>query len=490
MATIISTEKLTSGFDSKIVEMLQTSRTKGAVQMSSRIIGLPFQYLDTTDIRPYNNIDVGRSFIENMIAEAPMLTITPGVSNYFNTFTEDEKGTLSEYINKAMSGAQQTAATIADAAQLEGRFYDFTATYTWYMSYVNLLCRVCAIYLGIGDDIVPGTNTTYKRFDWAKYENITGSRQSKRYTSTVGNSIWDDITGGIGNIAAGISDNLFGDYNYLKLYVDGAESVQTSFSNSTSQSQIAGLFDTVESLWKEINLLGGGAAISQVGALAGNLATSVTSQFDSDASSNLSKIIGLTSQVVQGSNILFPEIWGDSSMRNAYSFNIELSSPYGDPESVFLNILMPMMHILALGLPRQVSANSFTTPFLIQASLKGGFAVDLGIVTGISIDKGGSGTWNVNNLPNKVKISLEISDLYSNMMMTSTLQPLKFMQNNSLMAFLASSCAVDLMEPNLALKLRTIYNTMSGSALDLAPQIVHGKIIEGVRNSIMGWFRI
>ncbi len=486
MVKILDTYALGVEADAKYDQMRKTNRSRKAVDISSRIIGLPFQYLDTTDIRPFDDVDVGRNFIENMIAEAPMLTITPGVSNFFSEFSESEKNSLSEYIDKAMGENRQSQSTLTDVTELDGRYYSLTPTYTWYMSYVNLMCRVCAIYLGIADDYVPGTTTTYAKFNWANYENIHKNKASKTGSSTE-KGIFDAVKDGYQKLINSISDKLIGDYNYLKLYVDGAESISSSFSNSTTTSKVAGLFDSVESLWKELNVVGAADIANKGGDILGGALSGVGGAFGND---NLDKLIGLTEQVIQGSNILFPEIWSDSSTRNSYSFKIELVSPYGDPESVFINILMPLMHIFGLGIPRQVSANSFTTPFLVQAYLKGGFAVELGIVSSISIDKGGSGTWNVHNLPNKVTVNLEISDLYNTMMMSSSVQPLKFMQNDGLITFLASSCGVDLMEPNLDLKLKTIYSSITNTPIDIARRVVHGNIIEGVREKIMNNFRI
>ena len=78
MAEYLNTADLEDEKLNKIILMQQSSeRSKSAVATSNRIIGLPFQYLDTTDIRPYNDIRAGRLFLENMIAEAPILSVIP-----------------------------------------------------------------------------------------------------------------------------------------------------------------------------------------------------------------------------------------------------------------------------------------------------------------------------------------------------------------------------------------------------------------------------
>ena len=71
-------------------------------------------------------------------------------------------------------------------------------------------------------------------------------------------------------------------------------------------------------------------------------------------------------QVLHGSNLIYPEIWMDSEYSKTYSIKMRLVSPYGTREAIYLNIFVPMFHALCLTLPRQTSANSYASPFIIR----------------------------------------------------------------------------------------------------------------------------
>jgi hypothetical protein len=57
--------------------------------------------------------------------------------------------------------------------------------------------------------------------------------------------------------------------------------------------------------------------------------------------------------------------------------------------------------------------NSYRSPFLVKASAKGMFSIDMGIITSMSATKGSKCCWNDDGLPTQIDISLTIEDLYS-----------------------------------------------------------------------------
>lgn len=167
---------------------------------------------------------------------------------------------------------------------------------------------------------------------------------------------------------------------------------------------------------------------------------------------------------------------------------MNLVSPYGDPESIFLNIIVPMMHLIALSMPRQTSANSFGSPFLVKAFAKGWFSCDLGMIDSISIDKTGS-SWNVHGLPNEVKITIGITDLYKNLMISKSTAPQLFFVNQGLIEFLAVTCGMNITQGNLALKLSTIFSSFKDAIWD-APSNLYDSIVQRLRNWIEPWFKV
>ena len=99
---------------------------------------------------------------------------------------------------------------------------------------------------------------------------------------------------------------------------------------------------------------------------------------------------------------------------------MKLISPSGDKLSVFLNILVPIYHLLALVLPRQSKGTpeGYYSPFLVKAACKSLLNIDMGIITDLNLTKGGEAEWTVDGLPTVAEISFTIKDLYEGLSMT------------------------------------------------------------------------
>lgn len=485
-----TTFKYSDGLDAQITAMLGKNSALEAIKTGTRIIGSPFQFLPETDYRlPNTEPKLGRKYAENIIAEAPIVYFVPGIPSYLPDFDKKNKEVIENYIEARYNDNELSSAVKKKIFNEEGRYFDFIANYADYMRYVNMLCRISAIYMGIGDLTVPGTTTKYKKYDWSRYTNFNQSEQKTTGSKSILQGMWDSIT----DTAEKIQDEIFGDYKYLKVYVDPNFSFSESAGNDTTNSQVANLFDTVEGLAKDIQFFSSGdgsSILESVGGTISDVTSKIRASFDSSGSSNISRLIGLTEETIQGSNVIFPEIWGDASYNKSYQFTMNFISPYGDIESIYLNVIMPMMHIIALGLPRQTSANSFTSPFLVKVFSKGWFSCEMGIVDSISIEKGGSGdAWNVHGLPNEVKVTISVKDLYSNLMITKSSKPQLFFNNQGLIDFLAVTCGVDITSPNLSMKLETLISSYLNTLFDI-PSNYYNSIIQDIRQLIEPMFKI
>lgn len=479
-----TTIRYSDGLDAAITAMLENNRGLDSVKTGTRIIGSPFQFLPATDYRPFpDTIPIGRKYLENIIAEAPIVYFVPGIPSYLPDFDKKNKEVIENYIEARYKNEDIGTDVLSKVMNEEGRYFDFIPNYEDYMRYVNMLCRVCSIYIGIGDKLVPGTDTPYKKYDWSRYVNYNNSIQSQP------KGIWDVIEGAVDDV----EEAIFGDYKYLKCYVDPSVSFSESASNSSTTSQVANLFDQIEPIIKEAQFLSGGdgtGAMESIGGAVSKVTSSLRNHFDEATASNVSKLIGLAEQTITGANIIMPEIWSDSKYDKSYGFTMHFVSPYGDPESIFLNVIMPMMHMIGLALPRQTSANSFMSPFLVKVFSKGWFSCELGIVTNIRIEKGGDGSaWTVHGLPNEVTVQIDVADLYSNLMITKSSKPWLFFNNQGLIDFLAVTCGVDITQPNLILKLESIISTYLESLFDIPSNYYKG-IIQSVRQKLEPLFKI
>jgi hypothetical protein len=482
----VGTSRNTPGLDAAISAMLQNNMGLDAIKTGTRIIGSPFQFLPSADYRPCEDIPIGRKYMENIIAEAPMVYFIPGIPSYLPDFDKKNKEVIENYISARYKDEEVGQDALDKIMNEEGRYFDFIANYEEYMRYVNMLCRVCAVYIGIGEEKVPGSDTPYKSYDWSRYVNYKNSTQ----TPTKG--IWDAVE----KAFSSVEEEIFGDYRYLKCYVDPNASFSESSSNSTDRSQIAGMFESLEPLVREVQFLTGGdgtGAMESVGGIINDARKTImgTDTLKGASTSNLSRLLGLANHTVTGANVIMPEIWSDSNYQKSYDFTMHFVSPYGDLESIYLNVIMPMMHVLALALPRQTSANSFTSPFLVKVFSKGWFSCEMGMVDSISIEKGGGNgdAWNVHGLPNEATVKISVRDLYPNLMMTKASKPALFFNNQGLIDFLAVTCGVDITQPNLSMKLESIISTYLTSLYDI-PSNWYNDIIQSVRNKLMPMFKL
>jgi hypothetical protein len=192
-------------------------------------------------------------------------------------------------------------------------------------------------------------------------------------------------------------------------------------------------------------------------------------------------------QILHGSNLIYPEIWMDSEYSKTYSLKINLVSPYGSKEAIYLNIIVPIIHALCLALPKQTSANSFTSPFLIRGYSTGWFSIDMGMVESIDIDKGPEQSWTVEGLPTRATVTLTIKDFYAQLMMTRSDQFRLFWTNQGLIDFLGNMCGLDLTKPNSIVKIDVVQMLLANKVSDIIPN-TYFKLTEGFKNKVRNFF--
>jgi hypothetical protein len=170
--------------------------------------------------------------------------------------------------------------------------------------------------------------------------------------------------------------------------------------------------------------------------------------------------------------MIIPKIWNSSEFRRSYNIVVHLKAPYGNRYSYYMDVLVPLFHLLALALPKQSTANSYGAPFLVKCFCEGLFTCNLGIVQSISIDKTVSeSSWTVDGFPSEVDVRLTIEDLYSDLTMAPTTQPRLFMKNSSLIEYLSTTCGLNLTQPQLGQKLAVDINAMLNSFGDIQENV-------------------
>ena len=405
----------------------------------SGIYGIPYQFPESVDPRPDSKSSFGSIYAERIITRMPLLMMSPGKVDFMSSYKTGEKKAVLDVLLNDGDGASD----INDFLEKPGKYYTFAYDTENYWKYVNAANQASAIYLGIGDvEIdVNGVKAKAADFKWEK----------------ASNNKFDSL--------------LVSNKSYVCFYTDADSSKSESFGNDTTSSQLADKVNDFSSIAKEIQFL--------VGANTG-IDIMKNESLIKDALSNLHGVVDYFlggSQIVKdlgedfvtiasGGKLIFPEIWSDSTFSQSFDVKIKLRCPCPNKVSWFLDIIVPINHLIALTMPRspygksiinkdfdqEPSVNGYMSPFLVRAFYKGLFNCDMGIITDLSIEKGKEGSWTLDGLPSEVDISMTIKDLYNVMAMseyTTGNQRKSFLNNTTYLNYLANSCGISINKPDL-----------------------------------------
>jgi hypothetical protein len=359
---------------------------------STTMFGAPPQFTKYSDPR-YDGSKIGRKYMSSIVTNPTVISICPGKSRYLPFLSTVQKTSVTNAINGLMDGslARDQLNGIIDSS---GSFFTFQSDYGTYMQYVNLLCRVAAIYMGIGNRHFHGNSNypIYSTFDWGRY-------YSNQYTSDSTNSA-DKVTPGsfssnflnsifsFREIAEGIS----GENQYVHFYgttqTSYSDDINTSVRPSTIESALEQkMDDMIKDFMFATNGLMGEVGTS-LGKSIGDLLTSFNTN-DGGPLGFIGSLVGKIGRYFTGARLIFPQIVDDVTYGKSISVGVKLVSPYGDVESRYLHIIVPLMHLLAMALPKQVDQDLYTFPFLVRAFCKGLFNCDMGVISDLRINRGG-----------------------------------------------------------------------------------------------------
>lgn len=382
------------------IKYLNTNNNENILQATSLhgIFGIPYQFMDSVDRRVSvkDKTSMGRKYIEKIMVHAPLLMITPCRQKFMEGFGGKDKETFLASLATGNVDALNNINKI-------GRYYTTSFAYDEYYTAVRIMCMEVAHFLGIDDVVVTYGNKRTKigDIDWYSQKNEAFS-------------------------------NYFAAKNATVWYVDGLVELSDSFSNTTTDSLLAATVNQFSDQAKELRFVASGSALSETlkGLFegAGDTINNVIHTIAPNLTSGMLGDLASTgvSSIVHGGRIIFPKIWGDSSYSRTYNFNIKLRSPDHDTVSIFFNILVPYIHMLALTLPQSITngtaaqnPNAYDTPFLVRSYCKGMFNINMGIITDLSATRGAEAQWNDQGLPTQIDLSISIEDLYSNLVMSN-----------------------------------------------------------------------
>jgi len=435
----------------KSIESLTIKNVKG-------IMGLPYQWTPLQDPRITSgngkkvgdNSGIGRTYGDKILSRVPLLLITPGVPDFMGSYSDKQAETLLGKMLQSVgddTDIDKNDSALKSIITRQGKYYNLKFDYASYYSCVNPMCRAAAYFLGIQNKKID--NEYLKRYDHYKHNRSE-------------------------------LDSFLGTYRgCVPFYVNSETSIQDSFGNDTSQSSLADKINGYSSMANELSYILGN---SKAGDLYDDLKSTVDNSVEGLGNlvhtmmggTNLISSItdGLTS-VLAGGKLIFPEIWSDSSFTRSYDVTVKLVTPDNDKLSWFLNIWVPLAHLMALCLPRQVDVNGYISPFLVRAFYKGLFNVDMGIITNMSVQKGGDGLWTKDGLPTSVEVSFTIKDLYNYMALSNDPSITNNLMNNiTLLDYIGNSCGININETDVIRNVEMFL--MVGEVGTVQDQIVNG----------------
>lgn len=224
----------------------------------------------------------------------------------------------------------------------------------------------------------------------------------------------------------------------VPFYYDRSSTFSEDISNSYSSSRIAEAVNEKSSETREIAILGDKNGFTNIftsvgeniKALIQGLSDSMkaTASYDYILTKTANKLV----RVVNGSLLDFPEVFNDSKFDKNYNFTFKFFSPYGDDKSIFKYVIVPYLTLLTFAMCRQDNPLSYVEPFYVRVEAPGKCSIDMGVITALSITKGGSeNLWTVNGLPRCIEVTASIMDLYPTMNMVRTTGMLRYNSNFS-----------------------------------------------------------
>lgn len=400
------------------------------------IHGMPYQFMETVDARVDTGYTFGRKYTEKIIARLPLLLLTPGKPKFMKGFSSNSKKNILTYVTK-----KGFTGTISDLIEDSGsgKLYSFETCYKDYYSFVNPMCQRMARYLNIQDEELDGTKLS--SFSWENYTNDA----FRHFISSKEN---------------------------IAFYIDSDTQISESFSNDTGESMLSSPVNQLSDMGKEIQFLMGGVAGITLDKLSDDSAFEDFNKWKEKYSGIFPKRLLANLQqgfqsVVCGGKMVFPQIWNDSSFSRSYRISIKLRTPDADNLSWFMNIGVPMIHLICLVAPHQLGANGYQSPFLIRGWYKGFFNCDMGIITDMDISKGDKGKWTLDGLPTEVDITFTLKDLYQILFITSDKKISDLLANTALLDYIANMCGINVSKPDLERAIDLLFMTFENRAKEI-----------------------
>lgn len=212
--------------------------------------------------------------------------------------------------------------------------------------------------------------------DGSSTSSVSDEKRPEPNNSSDSESFWDRLTK---FYTAELDDGSA----FATFRVDATGPASESFSNTHTQSEIAGSINGMSSQSRSTNFSFAGGNVSDIiGTVIGGLKRFSDSALDTISLGGLVALGG-------GAFVDIPDHWDNSSASfNRTSYSLKLICPYNNPLSQLIHIDMPLAMLLAAALPMSTGPQSYTSPFLLEMYDKGHCQTRLGMIDSLSITRG------------------------------------------------------------------------------------------------------
>ena len=185
---------------------------------------------------------------------------------------------------------------------------------------------------------------------------------------------------------------------------------------------------------------------------------------------------------LKGQKMIYPEIYDKSSSETNYNYTVSLSTPYGDDYNYYMEIIVPLMHLIGLAAPRMITSNAVASPFLVQTWIPGQSTCQLGIISNMQIIKNPNARHvSVHGFPLEVKVQFTVRELYNSMSISPANDPASFLYNETLNDYMANL-------GGLAPSVNTYKQQRINMFSNLEDYFSTGEMVEDVINSAVEGF--
>lgn len=418
-----------------------------------------------------------------------------GIANGIkNIYMDTSQGDMS--FASSLLGQLGSSTIFGQGSKLQKRMFGFRETYYDYMQHVNYMCRSMAVFLSLTENSgFPkgtfvsssngGTMEAFASMKWQNYRmmattkatspldylaSLGGTTAIGALTSSIGsgaegflNLLTSGDKGNINDVFKSAGSEMSEAWKYASntqmsdIMKDKVASVEfmvepiqftESLNNTAEPSMIESTIDAISSgIGPEVAFITNSSAdLGMVGGITDALGSALDGAVgalggitQAAAGGFMNNLFSGAIQSIKGQKMIYPDIYKTSKSTMDYQFSITLTSPYGDMYNYYMNIVVPLMHLIALVAPRMVTSNTLTSPYLVQGYIPGMCTCQLGIIEQMTITKNPSTKHvSVNGFPLTVKVEFTIKELYNALSISPANDPASFLFNETLNDYMAN----------------------------------------------------